>query len=168
MTRAHLPALGYAYVILTLPALILGNTHPQATAALLTGGGLAYLWFLASLSGQLVRYEPDGFFATVAMLGGGGFFVLQTLAVLSGDTAYSGPAAACSTSVIIGASYAAWRARKIPKWFARAGIAGGVAVAIVGLVEGADNWKLAGHSIFASSLGFFIWVLVTATYLLRR
>src|SRR5581483_5460747 len=138
VTRAQMPALGYAYVILTLPALILGNTHAHATAALLTGGGFAYLWFLASLS------------------------------VLSGDTAYSGPAAACSTSVIVGASQAAWRARKIGQPFARAGIAGGVAVGIVGLVEGADGWRLAGHSIFASSLGFFIWVLVTATYLLRR
>ena len=167
MTRAHLPALGYAYIVLTLPALILGNTHPQATAALLTGGGFAYLWFLARLR-RLVRYEPDGFFASVVVLAGGAFFVLQTLAVLSGDTAYSGPAAACATSVIIGASQAAYRARKIPLGFARAGIAGGVAVAIVGLVEGAANWKLAGHSIFASSLGFFIWVIVTATYLLRR
>ena len=55
-----------------------------------------------------------------------------------------------------------------PDLVRRAGIAGGIAVGIVGLVEGAANWRLAGHSIFASSLGFFIWVLVTATYLLRR
>ena len=38
----------------------------------------------------------------------------------------------------------------------------------VGLVEGAADWTLAGDAVFASSLGFMIWVVVTATYLLRR
>jgi hypothetical protein len=43
-----------------------------------------------------------------------------------------------------------------------------VAVLAVGLVEGAADWVLADQSVFASSLGFMVWVLVTVTYLLRR
>jgi hypothetical protein len=70
--------------------------------------------------------------------------------------------------VIIGSSLAAWRARKIPKWFGQAGIAGGAVVLAVGLVEGAADWRLWGEGVFASSLGFMVWVVVTATYLLRR
>jgi hypothetical protein len=68
----------------------------------------------------------------------------------------------------MGSSLAAWRARKIPKWFGQAGIVGGLAVLVVGLVEGAANWSLAADRVFASSLGFMVWVVVTATYLLRR
>jgi hypothetical protein len=41
-------------------------------------------------------------------------------------------------------------------------------VLAVGLVEGGADWVLADESVFASSLGFMIWVVVTATYLLRR
>ena len=66
MTRARLPALGYAYVALALPALLLGRDHPHATAALLTGAAFAYLWFLATLRAQLIRFDPDGFFAGAA------------------------------------------------------------------------------------------------------
>ena len=39
---------------------------------------------------------------------------------------------------------------------------------VVGIVEGAADWTLAGDTVFASSLGFMVWVVVTATYLLRR
>ena len=42
------------------------------------------------------------------------------------------PAAACAATVIFGSSLAALRARKVPKWFGRAGLAGGVAVLGVG------------------------------------
>ena len=38
----------------------------------------------------------------------------------------------------------------------------------VGLAEGASGWTLIGHTVYASTLGFMIWVLVTTTYLLRR
>ena len=38
----------------------------------------------------------------------------------------------------------------------------------VGLLEGAADWVLADESVFASSIGFMIWFVVTATYLLRR
>jgi peptidoglycan/LPS O-acetylase OafA/YrhL len=84
------------------------------------------------------------------------------------DGVIAGPAAACAATVIIGSSLAAWRARKIEKWFGQAGVAGGIAVLVVGLVEGGANWTFEGHAIYASSLGFMIWVIVTATYLLRR
>jgi hypothetical protein len=70
--------------------------------------------------------------------------------------------------VIMASSLAAWRARKIPRWFGQAGIAGGIAVLAVGLAEGGADWTLADESVFASSLGFMVWVVVSATYLLRR
>jgi hypothetical protein len=70
--------------------------------------------------------------------------------------------------VIIGSSLAASRAREIARWFGHAGVVGGIAVLVVGLVEAAAGWTLAGGRVFASSLGFMVWVVVTATYLLRR
>ncbi len=166
--RAHLPALGYVYVGLTLPALVIGGSDLQATSALLTAGGFAYLWFLAGLAWRLVRYQPDGFYTSAVVLGGAACFALQTLAVLGAETIWAGPASACSATVIVAASMGAWGARKIPRWFGQAGVGGGVAVAAVGFVESGADWKLASHSVFASSLGFMIWVLVTATYLLRH
>jgi hypothetical protein len=168
VTRARLPALGYAYVALALPALLLGRDHQRATTALLTGAAFAYLWFIASLRAQLVRFDPDGFFASVVILGGAAYLALQTLAVLDGTTQVAAPSSACAATVIIGSSLAAWRARKIARWFGQAGVTGGVAVLAVGLVEGAANWTLAGDAVYASSLGFMVWVVVTATYLLRR
>jgi hypothetical protein len=36
------------------------------------------------------------------------------------------------------------------------------------VAEGAASWTLAGDAGFASSFGFLVWVVVTATYLLRR
>jgi hypothetical protein len=168
VTRARLPALGYAYVALALPALLLGRDHQRATTALLTSAAFAYLWFIASLRAQLVRFDPDGFFASVVILGGAAYLALQTLAVLDGTTQVAAPSSACAATVIIGSSLAAWRARKIARWFGQAGVTGGVAVLAVGLVEGAANWRLAGDAVYASSLGFMVWVVVTATYLLRR
>ena len=168
MTRASLPALGYAYVALALPAVLLGRDHTRATSVLLTGAAFAYLWFLASLRAQLVRFDPDGFFASVVVLGGAAYLALQTLAILDASTQVAAPSSACAATVIIGSSLAAWRARKIPKWFGQAGIGGGVAVLAVGLVEGGADWTLAGDAVYASSLGFMVWVVVTATYLLRR
>ena len=168
MTRAKLPALGYAYVALALPALLLGLQHERAKTTLVTAAAFAYLWFIASLRSRLVRFDPDGFFASVVVLGGSAYITLQFLAVVNGTTEAAAPAAACAATVIIGSSLAAWRARKIGKWFGQAGVAGGVAVLVVGLVEGAADWTLAGGRVFASSLGFMIWVVVTATYLLRR
>jgi hypothetical protein len=168
VTRAKLPALGYAYVALALPALLLGLQHERAKTTLVTGAAFAYLWFIASLRARLVRFDPDGFFVGVVVTGAAAYLALQTVAILQGTTEAAAPAAACAAAVIIGSSLAAWRARKIAKWFGQAGIAGGVAVLVVGLVEAAGDWALAGGRVFASSLGFMVWVLVTATYLLRR
>lgn len=168
MTRARLPVLGYLYVALALPALIVGPGHRQLQSALLTGALFGYLWFLTSLRARLVRFDPDAFFAGAVVLGGAGYVALQVVAILGGDVLVAAPAAACAATAIIGSSLAAWRARKIAKWFGQAGLAGGIAVLVVGIVEGGAGWTLAGSSIFASSLGFMIWVLVTATYLLRR
>ena len=70
--------------------------------------------------------------------------------------------------MIIGSSLAALRARKIGRGFGRAGVVGGFAVLAVGIVEGAADWTLAGSEVYASVLGFMIWVVITATYLLRR
>ncbi len=167
MSRATLPALGYVYVALALPALIVGPDHQRLQAALLTGAVFAYLWFIASLGAQLMRFAPDGFFTTAVIIGGAACVPLQVIAVL-GDRLLAGPAAACAATVIIGASLAAWRARKIPRWFGQAGIAGGIAVLVVGMIEAGAGWTLADRSVFASALGFMIWVVVTATYLLRR
>jgi hypothetical protein len=168
VTRARLPVLGYVYVALALPALILGRDHLDTVAALFTGAVFAYLWFIASLRALLVRFDPDGFYAGVVALGGAAFLALQALAVVAGAPEVAAPSAACAATVIIGSSLAAWHARKIPKWFGQAGVAGGVAVLVVGIVEGAAGWTFAGRSVFASSLGFMVWVVVTATYLLRR
>ena len=168
MTRAQLPALGYAYVALALPALILGTDHRRAAAALFTGAVFAYLWFIASLRAKLVRFDPDGFFASVVVLGAASFLTLQAVALFASATEAAAASSACAATVIIGASLGAQRARKIPRWFGQAGIAGGIAVLAVGIVEGATDWTLAGDALFASSLGFMVWVVVTATYLLRR
>jgi hypothetical protein len=160
--------LGYVYVALALPALVLGRDHIDTIAALFTGAIFAYLWFIASLRALLVRFDPDGFYAGVVALGGAAFIAVQALAVLGGASEVAAASSACAATVIIGSSLAAWHARKIPKWFGQAGVAGGIAVLAVGIVEGAAGWTLAGSSLFASSLGFMVWVVVTATYLLRR
>jgi hypothetical protein len=168
VTRARLPALGYVYVALALPALIVGSDHTHMASALFTGAVFAYLWFIASLRAKLVRFDPDGFFASVVVLGGAGFLTLQAVALLASATEAAAPSSACAATVIVGSSLAALRARKIPRRFGQAGIAGGIAVLAVGVVEGAADWTLTGDALFASSLGFMVWVLVTATYLLRR
>jgi hypothetical protein len=168
VTRANLPALGYAYVALALPALLLGLQHERAKTTLVTAAAFAYLWFIASLRARLIRFDPDGFFASVVVTGSAAYIALQTLAIVQGTTETAAPAAACAATVIIGSSLAAGRARKIAKWFGHAGVAGGIAVLAVGLIEAAGDWTLAGGHVFASSLGFMVWVVVTATYLLRR
>ena len=167
MSRARLPALGYVYVALALPALIAGPGHQRLQAALLTAGVFAYLWFIASLGAQVMRFAPDGFFASAVVLGGAACVPLQVVAAL-GDRLLAGPAAASAATTIVAASVAAWRARKIPRWFGQAGVAGGIAVLVVGTVEAGTGWTLADRSVFASALGYMIWVVVTATYLLRR
>jgi hypothetical protein len=168
VNRATLPSLGYLYVALALPAFIVSPEHLRLAATLYTGALFAYLWFVASLRAKLVRFEPDGFYASAVVLGSAAFAALQARQLVNVDGVIAAPAAACAATVIVASSLAAWRARKIPKWFGQAGVAGGIAVLAVGLVEGADDWTLWRHDVHASTLGFMVWVIVTATYLLRR
>ena len=168
MTRARLPALGYLYVALALPALLLGAGHEGAVSALFTAAAFSYFWFLASLRALVERFDPHGFFASVVVMGGAAFITLQALALLLRDPRFAAPSSAAAAAVIVGASLAASRARKIPKWFGRAGLAGGLAVLTVGMIEGSADWTFAGDTVYASSLGFMVWVVVTATYLLKR
>ncbi len=168
MTRAQLPALGYVYVALALPALLLGSGHGGAVSAFYTGAAFAYLWFIAILRAKVIRFDPDGFFASVVAMGGASFITLQAAAVITDSTHFAAPSSASAAAVIIGSSLAALRARKIPKRFGQAGVVGGLAVLGVGVIEGAANWTLGGDAAFASSFGFLVWVVVTSTYLLRR
>jgi hypothetical protein len=168
VTRAQLPALGYLYVALALPALLLGPDHAGAASALFTAAAFALFWFLASLRALVDRFDPDGFFGSVVVMGGAAFIALEGAALLLADPRLAGLSSAASAAVIIGSSLSAWQARKIPKWFGRAGFAGGIAVLTVGVIESAADWTFAGDSVYASSVGFMVWVVVTATYLLRR
>jgi hypothetical protein len=168
VTRGLLPALGYVYVALALPAFLLGFHHSNAESALFTGAIFAFLWFLASLHARLVRFDPNGFYASVVVTGGAAVIALQAATVMFGQPQFAALASACAATVIIGSSLGALRARKVSKWFGRAGVAGGVVVLVIGIVEGAADWTFAGDDLYASVLGFMVWVVVTATYLLTR
>jgi hypothetical protein len=168
VTRARVPLLGYAYVVLAAPALALGRDHQRAATALFSAAAFAFLWFLGSLRARLVRYDPDGFFASVVVLGGASFLALEATALALRTVSFAAYGAACASTVVVGSSLAALRARKVSRLFGRLGVAGGLAVLAVGVVEGAADWTLWDSTLWASSLGFMVWVAVTATYLLRR
>ena len=55
----------------------------------------------------------------------------------------------------------------MPRWFGQLGIAGGIAILLLGVCEAAADWTFVGSTFWASSLGFMIWVLVAATYLVE-
>jgi hypothetical protein len=164
----YAPLLGFVYVPLGVLALALGTEHDQAASACFTGAAFAFLWFLGSLHARIIRYDPDGFFASIVVLGGAALVALQAAALASQSAEVAAPSAACAATVIIGSSLAALGARKVRPWFGRAGIAGGIAVLAVGLTEGAADWTFVGSTFWASSLGFMIWVLVTAAFLARN
>ena len=167
MVRA-VPLLGYVYVAFALPAFLLGDDHPRAATALFTVAAFAFLWFVGSLRAKIIRYDPDGFFASVVVLSGASLLALQATALALASTRVAAPSAGCAATIVIASSLAALRARKVSRWFGRLGIAGGIAVLGVGVAEGAADWTLAGSTVWASALGFMVWVLVTATYLWRR
>src|ERR1051326_9071801 len=96
--------LGYAYVALALPALLLGLDHRNGASACYTGAAFAYLWFLASLRARILRYDPDGFFASVVLLGGASFLALQAIALVIGRPQIEATASAGAATVIIGSS----------------------------------------------------------------
>jgi hypothetical protein len=167
LMRTYAPLLGYVYVPLGVLALALGSSHPQAASALFVGAAFAFLWFMGSLHARILRFDPEGFFASIVVLGGGSLVALQAAALASQDPLVAAPGAACAATVIIGSSLAALGARKVPPWFGRLGIAGGIAVLLLGVCEAAADWTFVGSTFWASSLGFMIWVLITATYLVR-
>jgi hypothetical protein len=168
VTRARLAVCGYAYVALALPAFVVGVHHSSLQSSLYTGAAFMFLWFLASLRARLDRYDPEGFYATTVMVGGASFLALQAATTFFAAPQLAGPTAACAATVIVGSSLAALRARKVPRWFGYAGLVGGAGELAVGILEGAWHWRLAGTDVFASELGFMIWVLAVATDLLRR
>jgi len=168
VTRARLAVCGYVYVGLALPAFVLGTGHADAASAFFTGAAFMFLWFLASLRARLDRYDPEGFYSTIVAVGGGAFLALQALTLYTASPRLAAPTSACAATIVVGSSLAALRARKVDKRFGYAGIVGGVGELGVGMLEGAWHWVLSGTETFASALGFMIWVVVTATYLLRR
>ena len=165
--QTYAPLFGYVYVPLGVGALALGTRHHQAASALFTGAAFAFLWFLGSLHARITRYDPQGFFGSIVVLGGAALLALQAAALGSRETSVAAPGAACAATVIIGASLAAMSARKVSRWVGRAGIAGGIGVLGLGISEAAANWTFVGSTFWASSLAFMVWVLVTATYLVR-
>jgi hypothetical protein len=166
--RTYAPLLGFVYVPLGILALALGGKHPKAASALFVGASFAFLWFLGSLHSRIIRYDPEGFFASIVVLGGASLLALQAAAIAARQAEIAAPGAACAATVIIGSSIAALNARKVSPWFGRAGIAGGIAVLSLGMSEAAADWTFVGSTFWASSLGFMIWVLITATYLVRN
>jgi hypothetical protein len=166
--RGYLPALGFVYVGLAVAAMALRGQSEQTAVALFALAGFAYLWFLGSLRARLIRYDPDGFFASLMVMGGAVYFPLQATSVATKNVAFAALGSPAAATVVVGSSLAALHARKVPKWFGAAGVIGGIGILGVGAGEGAANWVLAGSALFASSLGFMIWVLATALWMLKN
>jgi hypothetical protein len=164
--RVYLPALGYSYVGLALVAFAVVGDHRRAAVAFFVLAGSAFVWFLASLRGRLMRYDPDGFFASVVVLGGAACLPLQAIALVQKDVEIAALAAPGAASVVIGSSLAAMHARKVPRAFGGMGVIGGLGVLGVGAGEAAAHWTLAGSALWASVLGFMIWVMTAATWML--
>ena len=165
--RDRLPLLGYAYVLIGLASLLLAGDHPGVGMALFAASVFCLFWFLESLRAKLVRYDPDRFFAGIVLGGGASFIALEAGAVAEQSTELAGVAAACAASVVIGSSLAGLSARKVPRTLGRLGVAGGLVVLGVGMAESAFDWTLVGSTLWASAVGFMVWVAVTATFLLR-
>jgi hypothetical protein len=166
--RAYLPALGFVYVGIAVAAMALRGQSQQTAVALFALAGFAYLWFLGSLRTRLIRYDPEGFFAALVTMGGAVFFPLQATAVAEQKVEFAALGSPGAATVVVGSSLAALYARKVPKWFGAAGVVGGLGILGVGAGEGASNWVLAGSALWASSLGFMIWVLATSLWMLKN
>jgi hypothetical protein len=166
--RVYLPALGYAYVGLALGAFAIAGESLHTATAVFVLAGFAYIWFLGSLRTRLVRYDPDGFFASVVVLGGADYLPLQASALVSKDVELAALGSPAAATVVVGSSLAAMHARKVPRWYGTLGIVGGLGVLGVGAGEAAAHWTLAGSALWASVLGFMIWVMAAATWLLAN
>jgi hypothetical protein len=166
--RAYFPALGYVYVGLAVAALAIDGERPRTSTALFALSGFAYLWFLGSLRARLVRYDPDGFFAAVVVLGGASYLPLQATALATRDVELAALGSPAAATVVVGSSLAALHARKVPKFFGGMGVIGGLGILGVGTAEAAAHWVFAGSALWASSLGFMVWVLVAASWMLAN
>jgi hypothetical protein len=166
--RVYLPALGYAYVGLALVAFALAGDHLRTSEAFFALAGFAYLWFLGSLRARLVRYDPDGFFAAVVVMGGAAYLPFQASALVAKDVELAAIGSPAAATVVVGSSLAAMHARKVPRWYGGLGILGGLGVLGVGAGEAAAHWTLAGSALWASVLGFMIWVKAAATWMLAN
>lgn len=166
--RVYLPALGYAYVGLALVAFAIAGDHHRAAESFFVVAGFAYLWFFGSLRARLMRYDPDGFFAAVVVMGGAAYLPLQAAALVAKDVTVAALGAPAAATVVVGSSLAAMHARKVPKWYGAMGVVGGLGVLGVGAGEAAAHWTLAGTALWASVLGFMVWVMATATWLLAN
>ena len=164
--RAYLPALGLVYVGHAVSAMALRGESLRTAVALFALAGFAYLWFLGSLRSRLIRYDPDGFFAAVVVLGGAAYLPLQATALADKNVEFASLGSPAAATVVVGSSLAALHARKVPKWFGGLGVIGGLGILGVGAGEGAANWVLAGSALWASTLGFMIWVLATSVWML--
>ena len=166
--RAYLPALGFVYVGLAVAAMALRGESQRTAVALFALAGFAYLWFLGTLRARLIRYDPDGFFASLMVMGGAAYLPLQATAIAAKDVEFAALGSPAAATVVVGSSLAALHARKVPKWFGGGGVVGGLGILGVGAGEGAAHWVLAGSALWASSLGFMIWVLATSLWMLRN
>lgn len=166
--RAYLPALGYVYVGLALVGFALAGDHLRAAEAFFALAGFAYLWFLGSLRARLIRYDPDGFFASVVVLGGASYLPLQASALATKDVELAALGSPGGAVVVVGSSLAAMHARKVPRWFGGLGVVGGLGVLGVGAGEAAAHWTLSGSALWASVLGFMVWVLTASTWMLAN
>ena len=168
LMRTYAPLLGYVYVPLGVLALALGSRHPQAASALFVGAAFAFLWFLGSLHSRIIRYDPEGFFASIVVLGGASLLALQAAALASRERRGRRPrrrlrrhgdhrllarrAQRPQGAALVRAARDRRRDRR-----ARSSA----------ISEAAADWTFVGSTFWASSLGFMIWVLITATYLVR-
>jgi hypothetical protein len=166
--RAYLPAIGYGYVGLAVAAMALAGEHPRTATAVFALSGFAYLWFLGSLRTRLIRYDPDGFFAAVVVLGGASYLPLQATALATRDVELAALGSPAAATVVVGSSLAALHARKVPRSFGGLGVIGGLGILGVGTAEAASHWIFAGSALWASALGFMVWVLATATWMLAN
>ena len=85
-----------------------------------------------------------------------------------GQPQFAALGSACAATVIIGSSLAALPRPQGAEVVRARRCRGRCRRARVGIVEGAADWTFAGDDLFASVLGFMVWVVVTATYLLTR
>ena len=93
---------------------------------------------------------------------------MQATALVSKDVEFAALGSPAAATVVVGSSLAAMHARKVPRWYGTLGIVGGLGVLGVGAAEAAAHWTLAGTALWASVLGFMVWVMAAATWMLAN